>query len=82
MYQISDYIDNNINGIANLLDILVNSEHDVKKLVVASSNTVYGEGKVNVGNVVCFFQIWGVSVKWGRKNGKLFVHNVILKQKL
>ena len=45
MYQISNYIDNNINGMANLLDILVNSEHNVKKVVVASSNTVYGEGK-------------------------------------
>ena len=45
MYQISNYIDNNIIGMANLLDILVNSEHNVRKVVVASSNTVYGEGK-------------------------------------
>ncbi|MFW9821479.1 MAG: NAD-dependent epimerase/dehydratase family protein [Candidatus Thorarchaeota archaeon] len=45
MYQISKYIDNNILGTANLLNILVNSEHNVKKVVIASSNTVYGEGK-------------------------------------
>ncbi len=45
MYQIEKYVYNNISGTANLLDILVNSEHRVKKLVVASSNTIYGEGK-------------------------------------
>ncbi|MBD3214287.1 MAG: SDR family NAD(P)-dependent oxidoreductase [Candidatus Lokiarchaeota archaeon] len=45
MYQIEKYVDHNIHGTANLLDILVNSEHSVKKLVIASSNTVYGEGK-------------------------------------
>jgi len=45
MYQISNYIDNNINGMANLLNILVNSAHDVEKVIIASSNTVYGEGK-------------------------------------
>lgn len=45
MYQINEYVDKNILGIANLLDILVNSEHDVKKVVIASSNTIYGEGK-------------------------------------
>ncbi|MFW9988660.1 MAG: GDP-mannose 4,6-dehydratase [Candidatus Odinarchaeota archaeon] len=45
MYQIKKYTENNILGSANLLDILVNSEHNVKKLVIASSNTVYGEGK-------------------------------------
>ncbi len=45
MYQIRRYVDVNCMGTANILDILVNEEHDVKKLVVASSNTVYGEGR-------------------------------------
>jgi dTDP-L-rhamnose 4-epimerase len=45
MYQIRKYVDNNIQGTANLLDILVNSEHNVQKVVIASSNTVYGEAK-------------------------------------
>ena len=45
MYQISNYIDNNINGMANLLNILVNSEHNIRNVIIASSNTVYGEGK-------------------------------------
>lgn len=45
MYQISKYINNNTMGTANLLDILVNKEHNVKKLIVASSMSIYGEGK-------------------------------------
>jgi len=45
MYQIKKYVDNNIRGLANLFDILVNSEHNVKKVIIASSNTVYGEAK-------------------------------------
>jgi len=45
MYQIKKYVDNNILGLANLLDILVNIEHNIKKVIIASSNTVYGEGK-------------------------------------
>ncbi|MFX1303240.1 MAG: GDP-mannose 4,6-dehydratase [Promethearchaeota archaeon] len=45
MYQVEKYIENNILGLANLLDILVNSKHNVKKVVIASSNTVYGEGR-------------------------------------
>jgi len=47
MYQIKNYIENNVLGTANLLDILTNTEHNVKKLIIVSSNTVYGEGKSN-----------------------------------
>ncbi|RKY30480.1 MAG: nucleoside-diphosphate-sugar epimerase [Candidatus Omnitrophota bacterium] len=43
-YQIAKYIDTNIKGTANLLDILVNETHKVKKLIVASSMSIYGEG--------------------------------------
>ena len=45
MYQIEKYTRNNILGTANLLDIIVNSENRLEKLVIASSNTIYGEGK-------------------------------------
>ncbi|MBA7570753.1 dTDP-L-rhamnose 4-epimerase [subsurface metagenome] len=45
MYQIRKYVETNILGTANLLDILVNCEHSIEKLIIASSNTVYGEGK-------------------------------------
>lgn len=45
MYQIEHYCNSNIGGTAVLLDILANSKHKVKKVVVASSRAVYGEGK-------------------------------------
>jgi dTDP-L-rhamnose 4-epimerase len=45
MYQIERYLDCNTRGTATLLDLLVNSDHRVKKLIVASSMSVYGEGK-------------------------------------
>ena len=44
MYQIRRYISANTLGTANLLDILVNKNHNVKKLIVASSMSTYGEG--------------------------------------
>jgi len=45
MYQIQHYNDVNIGGTALLLDILANQEHSVKKVIVASSRSIYGEGK-------------------------------------
>jgi len=45
MYQINKYVKNNILGTANLLDILANSDHIIEKLIITSSNTIYGEGK-------------------------------------
>ncbi|HYM62325.1 MAG TPA: NAD-dependent epimerase/dehydratase family protein [Thermoanaerobaculia bacterium] len=43
-YQIARYSSTNVLGTANLLDILANEKHGVRKLVVASSMSVYGEG--------------------------------------
>jgi dTDP-L-rhamnose 4-epimerase len=45
MYEISKYADVNIGGTALMLDILANNEHSIKKVVVASSRAIYGEGK-------------------------------------
>jgi len=44
MYQVERYVEVNTMGTAKLLDILVNEEHEVKKLIVASSMSIYGEG--------------------------------------
>jgi dTDP-L-rhamnose 4-epimerase len=44
MYQIDKYVDVNILGTARFLDLLVNEDHEVKKVVVASSMSTYGEG--------------------------------------
>lgn len=45
MYEIKKYVDTNIGGTALLLDILTNSKHHVKRVVVAESRAIYGEGK-------------------------------------
>lgn len=45
MYEIKKYVDANIGGTALLLDILTNTKHSVKRVVVAESRAIYGEGK-------------------------------------
>lgn len=45
MYQIRDYVESNTMGAANILHFLANEKHRVRKLIVASSMSVYGEGK-------------------------------------
>jgi dTDP-L-rhamnose 4-epimerase len=45
MYEINRYTDVNIGGTAGLLDYITNNNHVVKKIIVASSRAVYGEGK-------------------------------------
>ncbi|MFA6275871.1 MAG: NAD-dependent epimerase/dehydratase family protein [Pedobacter sp.] len=45
MYEIQKYVDVNINGTAILLDLLANQPHQVKKVIIASSRSIYGEGK-------------------------------------
>ena len=45
MYEVDKYVETNIGGTAKLLEILTNEEHDVKKVIVAASRAVYGEGK-------------------------------------
>ncbi len=45
MYEIKKYVDTNIGGTALLLDILTNTKHKIKRVIVAESRAVYGEGK-------------------------------------
>ncbi|GAA5199633.1 NAD-dependent epimerase/dehydratase family protein [Microbacterium jejuense] len=44
MYEVDRYVETNIGGTAKLLDLLVNTKHSVRRIVVASSRSVYGEG--------------------------------------
>lgn len=44
MYSVGRYCEANVAGTATLLDILRNTEHQVSRVVVASSRAVYGEG--------------------------------------
>ncbi len=43
-YQIKHYVDTNIGGTANLLEILASRKKPLKKLLVAGSMSAYGEG--------------------------------------
>ena len=45
MYEIKKYVDVNIGGTALMLDILTNEKHSVKRVIVAESRAIYGEGK-------------------------------------
>jgi len=45
MYNICNYVNTNIGGTALMWDILTNQKHGVKKVVVAASRAIYGEGK-------------------------------------
>lgn len=44
MYEIDRYVETNVGGTAKLLDILTNEDHQVRRLVIASSRSIYGEG--------------------------------------
>lgn len=44
MYEIDRYVEANVGGTAKLLDLLANEPHDVRRVVVASSRSIYGEG--------------------------------------
>ena len=45
MYEIEKYVHTNIGGTALMLDILTNNETSVKRVVVAESRAIYGEGR-------------------------------------
>jgi len=44
MYEINKYTDVNIMGTSNLLDVILNKRIDIKKIILSSSRSVYGEG--------------------------------------
>ena len=45
MYDIYNYVNTNISATALMLDVLTNSQHNIKKLILSSSRSIYGEGK-------------------------------------
>lgn len=45
MYEIEKYVGVNIGGTAILLDLLTNTPHCVKRVIVAESRAIYGEGR-------------------------------------
>ncbi len=49
-YQIKKYMDSNVGGTANLLDIIVNNKNHVEKIILAASMSSYGEGRYECPN--------------------------------
>ncbi len=47
MYAVSHYTNVNIQATANLCDYIINESHNIKSVIVASSRSIYGEGKYN-----------------------------------
>lgn len=45
MYEVSRYVDVNIGGTGIFLNLIANEPHTVRKVVIASSRAIYGEGK-------------------------------------
>ena len=45
MYAIQRYMDVNVGGTGIMLDIIANQETAIKKVIIASSRAIYGEGK-------------------------------------
>ena len=50
MYEIEKYNDVNIKGTSNMLEVLSTSNHSIKKIILSSSRSVYGEGKYKSKN--------------------------------
>ena len=55
MYDIHNYTNVNIGSTALILDILSNSKNNVKKILLSSSRSVYGEGKYTNENKDIFY---------------------------
>ena len=49
MYEISHYMGANTQGTANLLQAILDAKAEIRKLIVASSMSIYGEGKYLCG---------------------------------
>jgi len=49
MYQIRRYTDINATGAASVLDVIATGKNSVRKMLVASSMSIYGEGKYECG---------------------------------
>jgi len=45
MYAIQQYMDVNVGGTGIMLDLIANEKNSVKKVIIASSRAIYGEGK-------------------------------------
>jgi dTDP-L-rhamnose 4-epimerase len=50
MYEVERYSTVNISGTAIMLDLLTNWDYNIEKVIIASSRSIYGEGKYQADN--------------------------------
>ena len=75
MYEVQKYVDVNINGTALMLDLLVNGDYPVKKVVVASSRSIYGEGKYISPELGAVYPIQREAVDMDKGDFEVKYHN-------
>lgn len=55
MYEVSNYVKTNVLGTSQLMEVLMNTPNSIKKIILASTRAVYGEGKyINVENQLIY----------------------------
>lgn len=54
MYEISRYVQQNINGTAKLLELISKLEHKPRRLILSSSRAVYGDGAYTDGKSIYY----------------------------
>lgn len=81
MYEISKYIHSNTYGMANLLEILANKKHKVKKLIVASSMSIYGEGAYECSNCGEFYPSFRENKETLKKDWEIYCPKCSKKSK-
>lgn len=50
MYEINRYVKNNVMGLSNIMEIIIKNKIDIKKIIIASSRAIYGEGSKYCNN--------------------------------
>ena len=55
MYEIDRYVETNVGGTAKLLDLLANEPTSVRRVVIASSRSIYGEGAYRASDGTLLF---------------------------
>ena len=55
MYEVSNYVKTNILGTSQLLEVLMSEKNSIKKIILASTRAVYGEGKYENANGEIFY---------------------------
>jgi dTDP-L-rhamnose 4-epimerase len=58
MYEVKEYITTNEVGTANIMHAIANEKHSVKKIIVASSMSIYGDGSYYCGK--CKKEVYNV----------------------